>query len=426
MKISSLSSKALNSVTADDFLLVANTAGPANFKFVLQNLFPVVNTLGTSSESLFVNITTKNTLNFKGIKSLNSILTVATASNNITLQVNESSIDLNNCNNANSLFLSSVNLTSDVSGQLPVANGGTGTSSLGTNSFLLADGAGQFSTLPFGTNGQLIIGRTGLSPVMSTLTAGSNISITNGSGTITIAASLATLTNTVNASGYNLYGFGWLSGDTNNRGIAVTSTGQVFMGSGTPSSFFTGDLNVNQDIYLKGGVTQYIRQSSSSSSAGILILKGGDRATSAGAGGGVRIMGGDSIGVNQAGSLGFYVGNHDGTGSAGDAIFYGYNSSTTLQEIIRFIGANKRVGINNSSPSAPLDVKQEGTTANLPVVELEQLDTDESFINFVGTSGAASANSLSSSTASAGAKTGAIRVKINGVDAWIRVYATAE
>ena len=52
--------------------------------------------------------------------------------------------------------------------------------------------------------------------------------------------------------------------------------------------------------------------------------------------------------------------------------------------------------------------------------------TDESFINFVGTSSAASANSISSSSASAGAKTGAIRVKINGVDAWIRVYATAE
>ena len=36
-------------------------------------------------------------------------------------------------------------------------------------------------------NGQLIIGRTGLSPTVSTLTAGAGISITNGAGTITIA-----------------------------------------------------------------------------------------------------------------------------------------------------------------------------------------------------------------------------------------------
>lgn len=36
-------------------------------------------------------------------------------------------------------------------------------------------------------NGQLIIGRAGLSPTVGTLTAGAGISITNGSGTITIA-----------------------------------------------------------------------------------------------------------------------------------------------------------------------------------------------------------------------------------------------
>jgi hypothetical protein len=36
-------------------------------------------------------------------------------------------------------------------------------------------------------NGQLIIGRTGLSPTVATLTAGAGISITNGAGSITIA-----------------------------------------------------------------------------------------------------------------------------------------------------------------------------------------------------------------------------------------------
>lgn len=37
------------------------------------------------------------------------------------------------------------------------------------------------------TNGQLIIGKTGANPVASTLTAGTNVTITNGSGSITIA-----------------------------------------------------------------------------------------------------------------------------------------------------------------------------------------------------------------------------------------------
>ena len=39
------------------------------------------------------------------------------------------------------------------------------------------------------TNGQLLIGSTGVAPVASTLTAGTNVTITNGAGSITIAAS---------------------------------------------------------------------------------------------------------------------------------------------------------------------------------------------------------------------------------------------
>ena len=38
------------------------------------------------------------------------------------------------------------------------------------------------------TNGQLMIGSTGTTPAAATLTAGSNVTITNGAGTITIAA----------------------------------------------------------------------------------------------------------------------------------------------------------------------------------------------------------------------------------------------
>lgn len=425
-KISALSSLAKTSIGVSDYFLIANTTVPTNYKILAQDFFPSLNTSGTSSESLFVNITNKNVLNFKGIKSLNSLLTVATASNNITLQVNEANINLANCDNATSAFLSTVNLTTNVTGTLPVANGGTGATTLTANSLILGNGTGAFTSLGAASNGQLVIGRTGLSPLLATLTAGANVTITNGSGTITIAAALATMTSNVNGGGYNLYNLGWLSGDGDNEGLKIDSSGRVFAGSSTPTSFFTGDLNVNQDIYLKGGVTQYIKQADSSSGTSLLVLQGGSRVSSAGVGGGVRILGGNSVGANQAGGVAIYTGNHDGSGTAGDIVFYGYNSSATLQEVMRMVGTNKRMGINNNSPSAPLDITQTDSTANLPVVELEQLDTNESFINFVGTSGAASANSLSSSTASAAAKTGAIKVKINGTDAWIRVYATAE
>jgi hypothetical protein len=67
-----------------------------------------------------------------------------------------------------------VNLTSDVTGVLPEANGGTGESTY--------------------TNGQLLIGNAANGLTKSTLTAGSNITITNGDGAITIAAAAQSTT----------------------------------------------------------------------------------------------------------------------------------------------------------------------------------------------------------------------------------------
>jgi hypothetical protein len=60
-------------------------------------------------------------------------------------------------------------LTTDVSGVLPEANGGTGESTY--------------------TNGQLLIGNAAGGLTKATITAGSNITVTNGNGAITIAAS---------------------------------------------------------------------------------------------------------------------------------------------------------------------------------------------------------------------------------------------
>jgi hypothetical protein len=51
------------------------------------------------------------------------------------------------------------------------------------------------------TNGQVVIGRTGNTPVATTLTAGTGVSITNGSGIISIATSVAPVTwNIINVS----------------------------------------------------------------------------------------------------------------------------------------------------------------------------------------------------------------------------------
>lgn len=64
---------------------------------------------------------------------------------------------------------------------LPSADGGIGT-------FLQTTGAGVLQFTAALTDGQLLIGDTGAAPVAASLTAGANISITPGAGSITIAA----------------------------------------------------------------------------------------------------------------------------------------------------------------------------------------------------------------------------------------------
>lgn len=71
---------------------------------------------------------------------------------------------------------------------LAVASGGLGVNSLTSGGILLGNGVGAVAVTGQPTSGQLLIGRTGLDPVLGSLTAGANISITPGSGSITIAA----------------------------------------------------------------------------------------------------------------------------------------------------------------------------------------------------------------------------------------------
>lgn len=57
-----------------------------------------------------------------------------------------------------------------------------------SDTMLIADNLGNIVSPGAATNGQILIGSTGLAPSLSTLTAGAGVTITNGAGTITIAA----------------------------------------------------------------------------------------------------------------------------------------------------------------------------------------------------------------------------------------------
>lgn len=80
-------------------------------------------------------------------------------------------------------------LTTGVTGVLPIANGGTNSSTALSNNRLMQSSAGTIIEAAALTNGQLFIGSTGATPVAASLTAGTGITITPGAGTITIATS---------------------------------------------------------------------------------------------------------------------------------------------------------------------------------------------------------------------------------------------
>lgn len=69
-----------------------------------------------------------------------------------------------------------------------VSSGGTGRITLTNHGLLVGAGTSAITQLADATNGQLPIGSTGADPVLATITAGTGISVTNGAGSITIAA----------------------------------------------------------------------------------------------------------------------------------------------------------------------------------------------------------------------------------------------
>ena len=94
----------------------------------------------------------------------------------------------------------------------------------------------------------------------------------------------------------------------------------------------------------------------------------------------------------------------------------------TNSDIRMSIQQDGDVGIGTQSPDTKLHVKGSAGTG-VSVIKLEQLDTDEPFIRFEGTTASDQTKSLSTDT-SVGSLTGHIRVSINGTDFWIPYYAT--
>ena len=130
--------------------------------------------------------------------------------------------------------------TITIDGTLVVANGGTGATSLTDGGILLGSGTGAITVTSQPTNGQLLIGSTGTDPVLATLTEGTNISITEGAGSIEIATTAAAYGSWTASDGGNT--------DAVNSGDTLTFTGgtgitATLSGTGTATPTLTIDAD---------------------------------------------------------------------------------------------------------------------------------------------------------------------------------------
>ena len=303
--IYNLASVLKTTINTSDFLEVSNALTRKSSKILTSSLFPTLSTTGVGSENFYIDITNKNQLNFKGIKSGDTgLLTVATTSNNIVLTTLESGIDLSLCNNSNSLFNSGVDFTSTVTGENSVVNGGTGLSAIAKGAVLYASDINTLSATAALTNGQLIIGNTTTGmPSVATLTAGAGMTITNAAGAITLAASLGTLAANLDCNNNNIdLGTGWLSGNGTSEGINVNSDGKVFVGEGTPTAAFVDTLNIKGGIRFTNEAAPTIKPTATTGSnvgMAVTIESGG---SASGAAGNLNLTAGTASG-NAAGGI---------------------------------------------------------------------------------------------------------------------------
>jgi len=83
--------------------------------------------------------------------------------------------------------VSALDLTTDVTGILPIANGGTNSSTALNNDRIMVSSGGSIVEAAALTNGQMLVGSTGAAPVAAALTATANqTTVTNGVGSITL------------------------------------------------------------------------------------------------------------------------------------------------------------------------------------------------------------------------------------------------
>jgi hypothetical protein len=247
-----LSTKIIDNPLEDarnEYLYCTNLSTRVDSKLAVWSLYSSYQTLG-SGESLIAPSTVGNKLHLKSIRSLTtSILSIGTMSNTtLTLGVNTSNIALDQCDNTGSLFLSTVNLTTNVgSTVLPTASGGTNRSS----AWAVGDLAYASATDTLGSIAAAATGNVLLSAGTGTIPAWGKVSLTSHvNGTLPVASG--------GTGSTSFTSYGLLYGN-NTGGVGATNlgtNGHILIGSSTgPPAFATLGSSDGTIVYSSGSNT---------------------------------------------------------------------------------------------------------------------------------------------------------------------------
>jgi len=147
---------------------------------------------------------------------------------------------------------------------LTVAGGGTGVTSITDHALIVGSGTAAITEIGPLTDGQLVIGSTGVDPVASTLTAGTGVSITNAAGSITINSAGGGFT-------WNVETGGTATIAANNGYIGNNAGGVTFTLPATAAvgdRFIVTGLQASWTLAQNAGQTVYFGSSSSTTGVG--------------------------------------------------------------------------------------------------------------------------------------------------------------
>ncbi len=173
----------------------------------------------------------------------------------------------------------------------------------------------------------------------------------------------------------------------------------------------TAAANGTGDTFIGRDAAAILQQGQDSATPIVQTFKGPDGSGTDIAGADLSLAGGQGTGTGAGGSLVIKTAPAGSTGASLNAL------SNRIE-----INSAGLVGIGVAPSGAQVFVDQPDSSGVITVLKLDQGDIDDTFIDFIGTSAADGTRSISSDTTEDSAKFGAIRIEINGVTKWIRVY----